>query len=84
MEDARENICISFFSFPKDRNEINQWCNLIKRRNGTDHLYIKVTDHTVVCKRHFLPQFIYRAPGSQRKKDYQVVSQFFILGIISV
>ena len=47
MEDTRENTCISFFSFPEDRNEINQWCNLIKRRNGTDDF--RVTDPTAVC-----------------------------------
>ena len=59
----------SFFHFPEDRSRINHWCSLIKRRNGADNFH--VTPETVVCDKHFKPEFVYRAPGSKRKKLLQ-------------
>ena len=59
----------SFFHFPEDRSRINHWCSLIKRRNGADNFH--VTLETVVCDKHFKPEFVYRAPGSKRKKLLQ-------------
>ena len=53
-----------FFSFPKEQNEINAWCNLIKRQNGKDGF--KVTSATRICSKHFPSSEIYRPPGGTK------------------
>ena len=40
------------------------WCNKIKRRNGKDGF--KVSNKTILCHKHFLPEHLKRAPGSSR------------------
>ena len=37
----RKPAGISFFKFPKSKAEINDWCNLIKRKNGKDGFVVK-------------------------------------------
>ena len=74
-----------FFSFPKEQNEINAWCYLIKRQNGKDGF--KVTSATRICSKHFPSSEIYRLPGGTKCRllenamptlhvwnDFQVVS----------
>ena len=61
----------NFFHFPKEKFEIKDWCNLIKRQDGKDGF--KVTKFTVVCSKHFLPSNIKRpsvgGQGIHLKKD---------------
>ena len=54
----------NFFHFPKEKFEIKDWCNLIKRQDGKDGF--KVTKSTVVCSKHFLPSNINRPSGGTR------------------
>ena len=54
----------NFFHFPKEKFEIKDWCNLIKRQDGKDGF--KVTKSTVVCSKHFLPSSINRPYGGTR------------------
>ena len=54
-----------FFKFPKSKAEINDWCNLIKRRNGKDGFVVK-ENSTYICSKHFHVADIYRAPGGTR------------------
>nr|XP_047145865.1 uncharacterized protein LOC124818814 [Hydra vulgaris] len=55
---------IKFFHFPKDKNEISIWCNLIKRKNGLDGF--NVTNSSYLCYSHFKSQDILRAAGGTR------------------
>ena len=52
------------FRFPKEKFEIKDWCNLIKRQDGKDGF--KVTKSTVVCSKHFFPSNINRPSGGTR------------------
>ena len=54
----------NFFHFPKEKFEIKDWCNLIKRQDGKDGF--KVTKSTVVCSKHFLPSNIKRPSGGDK------------------
>ena len=54
----------NFFHFSKEKFEIKDWCNLIKRQDGKDGF--KVTNSTLVCSRHFLPSNIKRPSGETR------------------
>ena len=54
----------NFFDFPKEKFEIKDWCNLIKRQDRKDGF--KVTKSTVVCLKHFLPSNIQRPSGGTR------------------
>ena len=40
-----------FFTFPKNVQQRNRWCNLIKRQHGKDGFLVKSS--TVVCSEHF-------------------------------
>lgn len=42
---------LHFFSFPKDVQRRNRWCNLIKRQHGKDGFF--VSNSTVLCSEHF-------------------------------
>ena len=55
---------IKFFQFPKDKNEISLWCNLIKRKNSLDSF--NVTSSSYVCCSHFKAQDILKAAGGTR------------------
>ena len=45
-----------FFTFPKNVQQRNRWCNLIKRQHGKDGFLVKSS--TVVCSEHFTPKDI--------------------------
>ena len=50
--DAKGNATgLHFFSFPKDVQRRNRWCNLIKRQHGKDGFF--VTKSTFLCSEHF-------------------------------
>ena len=42
---------LHFFSFPKDIQRRNRWCNLVKRQHGKDGFV--VTKSTFLCSEHF-------------------------------
>ncbi len=51
---------LHFFAFAQKNPRKNQWCNLIKRRDGLDGF--KVTLHTVLCEEHFKASDIKKNP----------------------
>ncbi|XP_065055342.1 uncharacterized protein LOC135683889 [Rhopilema esculentum] len=51
---------LHFFSFPQKNPRKNHWCNLIKRRDGSDGFM--VTRNTVLCEEHFTASDIKRNP----------------------
>ena len=53
-----------FFKFPSDNGRKNDWCNLIRTRDGFDGF--KVTKYTVLCSKHFKPCDKKRPPGGTR------------------
>ena len=62
---SREATGISFYEFPKDKNEVKRWCNLIRRQPRRDGF--NLTKWKRVCIRHFLPESIKKAPGGSRQ-----------------
>ena len=42
---------LHYFSFPKEVQRRNRWCNLIKRQHGKDGFF--VTKSTFLCSEHF-------------------------------
>ena len=61
---ASYGIGNKFFIFPGDKNEINAWCNLIKRQNGK--VGFKVTSANTICSKLFPSSEIYRPPGGTK------------------
>jgi len=50
--DAKGNpTALHFFSFPKDVQRRNRWCNLMTRQHGKDGFF--VTKSTFLCSEHF-------------------------------
>ena len=47
------------------QNQINDWCNLIKRQNSKDGFVVK-ENSTYICSKHFQVAGIYRDPGGTR------------------
>ena len=45
-----------FFTFPKNVQQRNRWCNLINRQHGKDRFLVKSSP--VVCLEHFTPEDI--------------------------
>ena len=42
-----------FFKFPKDAQQRNRWCSLIKRRHGQDDFVVSATFTVLQCHDHF-------------------------------
>ena len=64
QNNERKSTGNNFFHFPKEKFEIKDWCNIIKRQDRKDGF--KVTKSTVVCSKHFLPSNINRPSGGAR------------------
>ena len=54
--------CNKFFSLSRDKNEINAWCNLIKRQNGKDGFKVELE----FVQNMFLSSEIYRPHGGMK------------------
>ena len=66
FEGQRISTAISFFMFPKDPGMRKVWCNRIKRVDGKDNF--RVTNHIVLCEKHFTQSDIVRPPGGTQKR----------------
>ena len=67
IDGTRTPSGIKFFSFPlKEKSRVNQWCNLIRRRNNSDGFV--VNKHTRLCEKHFEKKHIYRPPGGTKSR----------------
>ena len=62
---GRKPTGISFFKFPKSKEEINDWCNPIKRQNGKDGFVVK-ENSSYMCSKYFYVADINRVPGGTR------------------
>lgn len=66
FEGERISTATSFFTFPKDVGERKVWCSRIKRVDGKDNF--RVTNHTVLCEKHFSKTDIIRPPGGTLRR----------------
>ena len=64
QDNERKPTGNNYFHFPKEKFEIKNWSNIIKRQDVKDGF--KVTESTVVCSKHFLPSNINRPSGGTR------------------